>query len=245
MKNTTSLSTQENHVSPEVATSARVNRTLNRRHQGGFAIWVIFAVIALIAAIGTALAVSSRSSTSSTASDVQSTYVSAILSQASGMKQGLDHMVVNGSSLSALTFTQAATANDLFGSGNATLATAPDKAFTAGTASPWVFYAPGSAAAAAGAGLGATITGVGNAKNWLAILKGLTLAACIQANQALTNVTYTAATIPTITATLVTVTGATATALDLSTAAATANRAALCVKDSAGIYNFYSVLLEQ
>jgi len=215
------------------------------RRQGGFAIWIIFAVIALIAAIGTALATSGRSSTSSTANDVQNTYVSAILSQASGIKQGLDHMVVNGTSQSALTFTNATTANDLFGSGNAVLATPPDKAFTSGTAGTWIFYAPGSSAASAGAGVGATISGVGNGKNWLSLLKGLTLAACIQIDSSLTNTTYTAATIPTITSSLAAVTGTTTTAVDLSTAAATANRAALCVKDSSGAYNFYSVLLEQ
>ena len=216
-----------------------------RKRQGGFAIWIIFAVIALIAAIGAALSNAGRSSTASTASDVQNTYVSSILSQASGIKQGLDHMIVNGANDSTLTFTQTATATDLFGSGNAVLPTPPDKAFTSGTAGSWIFYAPGSSAATAGAGVGATITGVGNTKNWLLLLKGLTLGACIQINSALTNTTYTAATIPTITASLATVTGTTTTGVDLSTAAATANRAALCVKDSTGAYNFYSVLLEQ
>ena len=216
-----------------------------RKRQGGFAIWIIFAVIALIAAIGAALSASGRSSTSSTASDVQNTYISSILSQASGIKQGLDHMIVNGTSESALTFTGAATVDDLFGSGNAVLPTPPDKAFTSGTAGSWIFYAPGSSAASAGVGVGATITGVGNTKNWLSVLKGLTLGACIQINSALTNTTYTAATIPTITSSLAAVTGTTTTAVDLSTAAATANRAALCVKDTAGVYNFYSVLLER
>ena len=116
----------------------------------GVAIWLIFAAIGLLAALAAALAAASRSNASSTTNDVQNTYVSGVLSQAAQMKQGLDHMLVNGVAQSALTFTQAATANDLFGSGSAVLPTAPDKAFATGTAPPWVFYAPGAAAAAAG-----------------------------------------------------------------------------------------------
>ena len=224
--------------------------TPNRSHrsfkQRGVALWLIFAAIGLLAALAAALSSSSRSSTASTASDVQNTYASAILSQAASIKQGLDHMVVNGKTQASLTFTNVSgSANDLFGSGNSVLPTAPARAFLTGTASPWVFYAPGSAAAAAGAGLGAKITGVGLDDNWLIMLKGLSLATCTAINNQVSTPALTTAALITTSTSLAAVTGTTTTAIDLTSAVATTNQAALCVKDSTGSYNFYFVLLEQ
>lgn len=225
-------------------------RTQANFKQRGVALWLIFAAIGLLAALAAALSSSSRSSTASTASDVQNTYASAILSQAATIKQGLDHMIVNGTTQASLTFTNANStpalaAVDLFGSGNSVLATAPERAFANGTATPWIFYAPGSSAAAGGAGVGAKISGVGMDKNWLIMLKGLSLAACTAINNQVATAAATAPALITTSTSLAAVTGATATAVDLTSATATANHASLCVKDSTGAYYFYSVLLEQ
>ena len=225
-------------------------RTQANFKQRGVALWLIFAAIGLLAALAAALSASSRSSTSSTAADVQSTYASAILSQAATLKQGLDHMIVNGTTQATLTFTNDNSTPelavlDLFGSGNSVLATAPDRAFASGIATPWIFYAPGSKAASGGAGVGAKINGVGMGKNWLVMLKGLSLEACTAINkQVATANTANAAAIAT-TASLDSVTNTSAVAIDLTTATATKNHASLCVTDSTGAHYFYSVLLEQ
>lgn len=209
--------------------------------QRGVALWLIFAAIGLLAALAAALAAASRSSSASTAGDIHNTYVSGILSQSAEIKQGFDHMIVNGGVLSTMTFTQAVAPTDLFGSGNAVLPTAPDKAFLTGIATPWVFYTPGASASSAGAGVGATITGVGAGKNWLSVLKGLTSDVCAAINLSVANT----AVIPTISSSLAGVIGTSTTAVDLSSGAGTVNRASLCVKDSSGAYDYYSVLLEQ
>ena len=228
--------------------SKHIRTSGTRKSQRGVALWLIFAAIGLLAALAAALSSSSRSSSASTANDIQNTLASSILSQAAEIKQGLDHMVVNGTSQSTMTFTganstPAIAAVDLFGSGSAVLPTLPDKAFTSGTTSPWTFYAPGAAAGVAAGGsssIGATITGVGNGKNWLAVAYGLTDVACAAIDSTIGG---TAATVDTVTASLA-VTPATSTALDLTGTGLTDKRASYCVKDSAGKYAFYSVLLE-
>jgi hypothetical protein len=226
-----------------------MKQKINIKRQAGIALWIIFAAIALMAAFGGVIYQAMRSSSTSTANDTQSTLASSILSQAAQMKQGFDHMVTNGITIGSMTFSNiAASATDLFGSGNAILPTAPDKAFpTATGVQAWVFYTPGSTTSGTTTVNGAKITGVGNSKNWLAILPNITQAACQAIDTAIAGTT---AAIPTsATVDLSVVTNTTTTALDLTGfvtgTTKTDNRAAFCVQDKNSKYYLYSALLEQ
>lgn len=225
-----------------------MKKQINLKRQAGVALWIIFAAIALFAAFGGVIYQSMRSSSTSTANDTQSTLASTILSQAAQLKQGFDHMVTNGITIGSMTFTNTVASTDLFGSGNAVLPTAPDKAFSTATGvQAWIYYTPGSATSGTTTVNGAKITGVGNGKNWLAILPNITQAAC---QAIVTTIAGTSALIPaSATVDLSTVSNTTTTALDLTGFVngtyKTDNRAAFCVQDKNNKYYGYSVLLEQ
>jgi hypothetical protein len=213
-------------------------RKMNKKNQRGF-VGIVFLAIALIGIVIAAIAAMSRSSSSGTADQAAKTNASIVIKQASDFKSGMDRMIVNGVTPSAITF-DATVGTGLFdpsaGAQYAVRHVPPGAVFsTPPTGTPTFYY-----------NQHVKLPNIGSTsvEDYVVTLGPLTLTACQQINHILYS--------DSLTATPATSSGAIAawttspTAIDDSTATSATNyssRPEGCVA-AGGSYVYYKALVE-